>query len=310
MESDKDSKKSDYTPSLAIFEDIPQINSIIVSFWGKNSIYTNQYYYQCLKKDLSYVYKIDNEVIAVCLVDYKEKYKDISIDLICVKEAYQGNGLGKSLLEFCINNCVKKGYYDFYLHVATTNTKAIKLYKKLGFVIDKYVKDYYHLDKPPDRDAYLMRLIKRKDSNINFKKNLIHSRQKSHSDKINYNNYAKKYFYNQYHQKNDDMEIENNNDDIDDDKYNNNHNKNDKNSNHEHNNLEQNNYEHNNYEYNKYNKYYDNNNYYYNNFYHNNNYYNNYYRNNYNNRNIYYKNNYNFQNYRDDYWNRYYRHYK
>ena len=168
--SQKKSDINDYKPELALIDDISQINNIIVSFWGKNSKYDNRFYYRVLKHNLSYVYKIENEIIAVCLVEKFEREKEIDIALLCVKKAYQRNGLGKSLLNFCINNCIKKGYYVFFLHVATTNFIAINLYKKLGFYAVKYVPNYYHNDPPPDNNAYLLKLEKggnnQEDTNI------------------------------------------------------------------------------------------------------------------------------------------------
>ena len=152
---------------LAVLDDIPQINDIIISFWGKKAVYTNQFYYHVLKCNLSYVYKLDRELVAVCLVECSQKDNVIFIDLLCVKKNYQGNGLGKALMDFCIKNCVKEGYTKFFLHVAITNKVAFNLYKKLGFSIDKTINNYYSSDKPPDNDAYLMKMeIKQKENNI------------------------------------------------------------------------------------------------------------------------------------------------
>ena len=229
------SNNNKYTPILANSYDIPQINSIMASFWGKRSIYTNDYYLRVLKDGLSYVYKIDKEIIAVCLVGKYEK--KIGIDLLCVKEAYQRMGIGKSLLGFCIKNCEKKGYTFFFLHVATTNKPAIKLYKKFGFYAEKLVRDYYYKDESPDRDAYLLILEKGKKTNDdedNNKNNIKSLKDKNYEDYHNnyedyknyqnnnkydnyenyqnHNNYHNRYFYNHYHYKNNYHNKYNNND--------------------------------------------------------------------------------------------------
>ena len=210
-EKDLNSNKKEYKPILALMDDIPQINNILISIWGKHSIYDTNYYYRVMKKNLSYVYKNDKEVIAVCLINNIQSYKEINIDLICVKKEYQGKGLGKSLLQFCINNCINKGFYEFILHVATTNQKAIKLYKKLGFTIVNYIKNYYHLDKPPDNNAYIMRLVKKsinKDTpNVKSVKNNndddnIYQYHQYHHDHNNHDYNSRRYFYSHYHRRN------------------------------------------------------------------------------------------------------------
>ena len=88
-------------------------------------------------------------------------YRDkdiVRIILICVKKEYKGNHLGKSLLSFCINYCFNLGLKNFSLHVSTTNMPALKLYKKLGFRINKFIEKYYHDENPKDNDAYYMTL--------------------------------------------------------------------------------------------------------------------------------------------------------
>ena len=156
-------KNEEFKPILATIEDIPQIKDLGYSFWGKEGIYIEGYYYVVLGDNLSYVYKDKNILIAFCLVRLdkdKDFYNFISIDLLCVNPNYQRKGFGKALLSFCINNCVEKGYTKFYLHVATTNKKAMNLYYSLGFFKAKFIKDYYFNDKPPDKDAYMMKLYK------------------------------------------------------------------------------------------------------------------------------------------------------
>ena len=252
IEDEKNNKENKHIPILATLDDISQINSLIISFWGKHSIYNNNFYYRVLKHNLSYGYKIDRELIAICLVEKYEREKQINIDiaLLCVKKAYQRAGLGKSLLEYCIKNCESKGYDSFFLHVATTNKPAMNLYKKLGFKEIRIISNYYHLDKPPDNDAYLMVLEK---GNKNNDKN-----KKEYNYYNNYNHYNNRNYY---------------------ENYNNRH--------HHHNDYYNNNDNNNDY----YNSYY-NNNYYYNNYYNRfnvnknyQNYYNNYGYNNYNNNN-------------------------
>ena len=162
----------EYKPYLAVVDDIPQIKSLGASFWGKEGVYSDEFYLEALKQNLSYVYKDQiknkNILIGVCLVRYQENSDYIGIDLLCVNKNYQGMGFGKALLGVCLNKCIENGFHKFYLHVATTNTKAINLYKKFGFYKHKFVKNYYFNDKPPDNDAFMMKLYRyRKYDEIN-----------------------------------------------------------------------------------------------------------------------------------------------
>ena len=154
----------EYKPYLAVVDDIPQIKSLGASFWGREGVYSDEFYLEALKQNLSYVYKDrvknKNILIGVCLVRYQENSDYIGIDLLCVNKNYQGMGFGKALLSVCLNKCMENGYHKFYLHVATTNSKAINLYKKFGFYKHKFVKNYYFNDKPPDNDAFMMKLYR------------------------------------------------------------------------------------------------------------------------------------------------------
>ena len=147
-------------PIAAVMDDIPQIKAIGYEFWQKGGVYPQHYYISVIKQNLSFVIKVKRYlIIAVCLVRYNEKNDFIGIDLLCVKKEYQKKGIGKLLLSYCIENCKKLGYKNFYLHVATTNLPAFNLYQKLGFKISDTIKNYYFNDAPPNNDAYLMKLI-------------------------------------------------------------------------------------------------------------------------------------------------------
>ena len=149
-----------YIPILATDNDIPEIHSLCIEVWGDECTYNEEYYSNILVDELSYIYKESNEIIAVCLVEYDEEKDITAICVFCVKKEYRKKGIGTSLINFCINNCIKNGYPKFKLQVAVTNEKAINLYKKLGFEITEKLVNYYSDVKPPDNDAYLMLLDK------------------------------------------------------------------------------------------------------------------------------------------------------
>ena len=139
-------------------EDLPQIAEIYISYWGTMCLYPDTTFERIIRQDLSYVYKIKDEVIAFCLMEYEYLKDTVNVDLLCVKKEFKGNKLGKKLLSFCINYCNELEYKNFALHVSTTNTPAFNLYQKLGFVIIGFIEKYYSDEAPEDSDAYFMTL--------------------------------------------------------------------------------------------------------------------------------------------------------
>ena len=145
---------------LAVLDDINQLDTISQEIWGESGKYSNNFYTSAINQDLSYVYKENNIIIAFCLIRYDSKSNQVGIILLCVKKNYQRKGLGKTLLKYCIDNCKKKGYENFYLHVAVANIPAINLYIKLGFEGVKHLPNYYSKEKWPYNEAFLMKLEK------------------------------------------------------------------------------------------------------------------------------------------------------
>ena len=139
-------------------KDFDQMIEIYKSFWGVRGLNDPIAYQKIIEQNLSYVYKIGNELIAFCLVEYLYEKNNIEINLLCVKEEYKGMKFGKNLLSFCINNCKKKKYKHFSLHVSTKNIPALNLYKTLGFEIKSFIRKYYNDEDPNVNDAYYMTL--------------------------------------------------------------------------------------------------------------------------------------------------------
>ena len=139
-------------------EDIPQIAEIFISYWGTKCLYHDTEFERIINQNLSYVYKIQDEVIAFCLMSYNYEEDIVEVDLLCVKEKYKGYHLGQNILSFCIDNCIKLDYKNFSLHVSTTNLPALNLYRKLGFEAKFFIEKYYSDEKPEDSNAYYMEL--------------------------------------------------------------------------------------------------------------------------------------------------------
>lgn len=65
------------------------------------------------------------------------------LSMIVVLEKYQGNGIGKEMLQYVIDDCKSYGMNRLYLKVNVENKKAITFYRNKGFTIeDKDGNDY------------------------------------------------------------------------------------------------------------------------------------------------------------------------
>ena len=150
----------DIKPIKIEIKDIPQIIEIYKSFWGTTDIFPVAEFKKVIKQNLCYAYKVYEEIIGFCLVEYLTKDNIAEIDLLCIRKKYQKNNLGDSLLSFCINNCCNLNIKKFNLYVSTKNIPAFNLYKKQGFTIKSTIKNYYHEKNIGNNDAYNMILDK------------------------------------------------------------------------------------------------------------------------------------------------------
>ena len=71
---------------------------------------------------------------------------------IAVLEEFRKKGIGRVLVEESIKGIVLKKCDEFYLEVRCSNTEAVRLYEKLGFVIKQQLNVYYR----DGEDAFLM----------------------------------------------------------------------------------------------------------------------------------------------------------
>lgn len=69
------------------------------------------------------------------------------LTMIVIDKNLQGNGLGKLLLEFSINDLVKKGFESYGLEVLKSNENAIQLYTKYGFVKQESRGQLWYMEK-------------------------------------------------------------------------------------------------------------------------------------------------------------------
>lgn len=95
-----------------------------------------------LETDSIYVAKINKEIVGYIIINIKEKDNDLlryrkllSIDTLCIDEAFRGKGIGTKMLEFVKNIAKEQKCTDMYLTVNPNNKNAIKVYEKFGMKI-------------------------------------------------------------------------------------------------------------------------------------------------------------------------------
>ena len=113
----------DYAENLSL-EEIKQINNYVKSNVPKE---IDDYRVIC----------INDKKIGCLLVVNKDD--GVLLDEIYLEEKYRNNGIGTSIIKEILSN-----YNIVYLWVYKLNTKALSLYKKLGFkIIDETETRYY-----------------------------------------------------------------------------------------------------------------------------------------------------------------------
>ena len=76
----------DIKPIKMAIEDLPQIAEIFISYWGTMGLYHDTVFERIINQNMSYVYKIHDEVIAFCLMSYDYNEDIVEVDLLCVKK--------------------------------------------------------------------------------------------------------------------------------------------------------------------------------------------------------------------------------
>ena len=84
---------------------------------------------------------------------FRVSFLDAELLQIMVHPEKQGNSLGAELMLDAEQLLFKRGVTDLHLEVSESNTKAIALYKSLGFIEIRKRKHYYG----HDLDAWVMR---------------------------------------------------------------------------------------------------------------------------------------------------------
>lgn len=91
----------------------------------------------------------DNNIIGI--ISYSIIYERGEINYIITLPSHRNKGIGGKLLEYAINDMQKNNCTSVSLEVESTNTDAINLYLKHGFIKQGIRPNYYE-----GKEAYLM----------------------------------------------------------------------------------------------------------------------------------------------------------
>lgn len=103
----------------------------------------DEYIYDDIKKNYGRVIIIDNRIAGYAAFypsndEYKEEINDIndrySFGRVMVDDAFLGRGIGKFLVTSMINEAKNRGYTGMIITGDDFNTKAMNLYKSVGFI--------------------------------------------------------------------------------------------------------------------------------------------------------------------------------
>lgn len=124
----------------------------------------SDYFYESLLAELPesfLVAEINRKLVGyiMCKIEYGfSNFKKLGfvkkghVVSVAVLEEHRKKGIGRALAEEAIIGTKYKKADELYLEVRCSNSEAVKLYEKIGFVIKQRLKAYYR----DGEDAYLM----------------------------------------------------------------------------------------------------------------------------------------------------------
>ena len=124
----------------------------------------SDYFYESLLAELPecfLVAEINRKLVGyiMCKIEYGfSNFKKLGfvkkghVVSVAVLDEHRKKGIGRALVEEAIIGMKYKRADELYLEVRCSNSDAVKLYEKIGFIIKQRLKTYYR----DGEDAYLM----------------------------------------------------------------------------------------------------------------------------------------------------------
>jgi ribosomal protein S18 acetylase RimI-like enzyme len=100
-----------------------------------------------LQKGILYTCSLDEEQVGMCKLvplPYRSAH-GVYCGSVAIHPNYMGKGLGKKMMQQIVLHATQNGFKRIELSVAVENTKAIELYKTVGFYTVGLLKNYTFL---------------------------------------------------------------------------------------------------------------------------------------------------------------------
>lgn len=134
-------------------DDIDRILVLEEQLFTSSSWTLADFIYEIVDNQFSYNYVLENDGLIIGYAGLWIMYEQSQITTIGIDLQYQGQGLGKKLMNEMIALAIEAGCTTMSLEVRISNVKAIQLYESVGFKKATIRKDYYQNNH---EDAYLM----------------------------------------------------------------------------------------------------------------------------------------------------------
>ncbi len=133
-------------------EDLPEILALENELFPESPWPREEFLYEMNDNPFSFLFvEVQDGVIAGYL-DYWIMYENAQLCNIGVRTSYKRRGIGRKLLNYCIEQAQIAGCEYLSLEVRKSNTPAIRLYESAGFIDAAVRKNYYE----DGEDARLM----------------------------------------------------------------------------------------------------------------------------------------------------------
>ena len=105
--------------------------------------WTEQQFWLCLKQKVYYIFGLKKRGELAAYMSFHHIADEMEILKLAVHPAHRRKGLGRRLLGFVLQNCIKMGIEQAYLEMRRSNTAALALYTGFGFIQTGIRKGYY-----------------------------------------------------------------------------------------------------------------------------------------------------------------------
>jgi ribosomal-protein-alanine N-acetyltransferase len=126
-------------------KDLPEVAAIAASF--SSTLWTENMFAGEMKNSFSHCFVAKTEGAlagrVVGFICFRTIQDESELLNLCVHPVYRGRSVGKKLMQFYIDFCIRKGIHTFYLDVHASNEPALRLYRSFCYETTGTRKNFY-----------------------------------------------------------------------------------------------------------------------------------------------------------------------